>query len=411
MIRLLSPFFHPEQISTGRYNTHLVRALVERGHAVEVVCSEPLYPGWRPRPSTAALPGVTIRRGGGWMRYPRPAVLRRLALELWFAGHAVRHARGVEGDRLVAVFPPDLGPWLAMAVAKNRVEKVGIVHDLQGIMAVSVESPARRWIARCIRLIERRALRACDRIVCLSESMREVLVADYGIEDGRCRVCYPFVTLPARPPAEDRLRPLFAEGRRHVVYAGALGEKQRPDDLLALFRALLRHDPSIHCHVFSAGPQMAALRAEVGREGPPGLFCHDLVPDDQLVHLYAHSTIQVIPQAPGTGAGAFPSKLPNLLALGVPVFALCDEDSELARVLAEAGAGRASGALGPEAWPRLVSELITEAEAEGRAARRQRLAGFIEAHFSVDRVIEAIVGNKAEERGKRKEERGKKNSE
>ncbi len=391
-VRLLSPFFHPENISTGRYNTHLARALVERGVPVEVVCSAPLYPGWRPRASTAGLPGVTIRRGGGWMRYPRSAILRRLALELWFALHVVRHARGGDGARLVAVLPPDLGPWLAMVLAGRRMEKVAVVHDLQGIMAVSVQGRVRRWVARGVRVVERRALRACDRVVCLSESMRDVLVDDYGIEAARCVVRYPFVTLPERPAVEDRLGALFADGRRHVVYAGALGEKQRPDDLLALFRALLRHDPSIHCHVFSGGPLMAALRAEVEREGTPGLFCHDLVPDDQLVHLYAHSTIQVIPQAPGTGAGAFPSKLPNLLAMGVPVFALCDEDSELARVLAEAGAGRATGGTAAEHWPALVTALIDEAEAEGREARRRRLRAFVEARFSVAGVVEAILG-------------------
>ncbi len=327
------------------------------------------------------------------MRYPRSAVLRRLALELWFALYVSRQGRARGDDTtLVAIFPPNLGPLLAMSTRKSCRDKVGIVHDLQGIMANSVESGLRRLIARAVRRLERRALRACDRVVCLSESMRDCLVRDYGLEAGRCVVCYPFVTLPARTGSEDRIASLFPSGHRHIVYAGALGEKQRPDDLLALFRALCRHDPAIRCHVFSSGPVMGRLRDEIERNGPPGLSAHDLVDDDQLVHLYAHSTLQVIPQATGTGAGAFPSKLPNLLASGVPVFALCDEDSELARVLAETGAGRASGRRPCAEWPGLIAGLIDEAEAEGREARCRRLRPFIESRFSVDRVIEAIEG-------------------
>ncbi|MGB8475721.1 MAG: hypothetical protein WCE61_16705, partial [Candidatus Acidiferrum sp.] len=45
---LFSPFFYPETISTGKYNTILSRALAERGVEVNVVTSHPFYPNWKP---------------------------------------------------------------------------------------------------------------------------------------------------------------------------------------------------------------------------------------------------------------------------------------------------------------------------------------------------------------------------
>jgi hypothetical protein len=51
---LLSPFFFPEPISTGRYNTFLVQALVDKGVHVDVICFHPLYPNWRPAAATKA---------------------------------------------------------------------------------------------------------------------------------------------------------------------------------------------------------------------------------------------------------------------------------------------------------------------------------------------------------------------
>lgn len=109
-ILFLSPFSHPEKISTGRYNTQLVEALGRVGHCVRVVASHPLYPDWKPERSTAALAGVEIHRGGPFMRYPRSNVPRRILLELWFALHALAVSQRwrKDIDTVVAIFPPDL---------------------------------------------------------------------------------------------------------------------------------------------------------------------------------------------------------------------------------------------------------------------------------------------------------------
>ena len=40
-VLLVSPFFHPERISTGLFNTKLVEGLIKKGVVVDVWCSHP----------------------------------------------------------------------------------------------------------------------------------------------------------------------------------------------------------------------------------------------------------------------------------------------------------------------------------------------------------------------------------
>jgi len=391
-ILFLSPFFHPEVISTGRYNTHLVRSLIDRGCEVEVVASHPLYPDWRPAFSDETLPGAVIHRAGLRMRYPRANLPRRAVLEAWYFTHALRHARqlrcGIGG--IVAVLPPMLYmPALRRVFA--GVPLVGIIHDIQGIMARSADSTARRMAAVPIRALERHAFQACDRIVALSQAMARQLVETYGIPEWKIRVHYPFVTASKGAAGSDALRDQLPPGLRHVVYAGALGEKQRPHELLAFFRLLCRRCSDVACHVFSSGPFWEEMRRLNENAGISNIHFHPLVPDEQLPELYARSAVQIIPQAEGTGAGAFPSKLPNLLAAGVPVFAICDPHSELARVLDETEAGAHVAWKDPEAWVRELAVLLGHLDKEDHAARRLRLSDYVARHFGVERVVDDIL--------------------
>ena len=88
---IFSPFFYPEAISTGKYNTHLAKALVRKGYSVDVIAFYPLYPEWKSKRTTASLKGVNIRRGGGFFVYSKSVILRRIQLELGFTVHTLWH--------------------------------------------------------------------------------------------------------------------------------------------------------------------------------------------------------------------------------------------------------------------------------------------------------------------------------
>ena len=389
-ILFFSPFIHPEPISTGRYNTHLVRSLVARGCSVEVVASHPLYPRWRPTFSDETLPGVTIHRGGLHVRYPRSNLPRRMVLESWYFVHALHQARKLKHDVSAAVVV--LPPMLFVPALRRLfpdLPLIGIVHDIQGIMARSADSRVRRLASVVIRSRERSAFQICDRLIALSESMRMQLIEEYGVAEEKIRLHYPFVTMPVVLPDRETLAALLPSEQINIVYAGALGEKQRPYELLQFFRELCRLRADVVCHVFSSGPIFEELQQKAAEESR--IRFHGLVSDEQLPELYARSTVQIVPQASGTDAGAFPSKLPNLIASGVPLFVICDAGSELHRVVEETGIGVRAQGKSPSQWARKLATHLDELAGQNRCHSQMRMRQYVERMFNVERVTDSIL--------------------
>lgn len=399
-VLLLSPFFHPERISTGRYNTILAEHLVQRGASVDVLVSHPLYPAWRPVRSDTGLPGMRITRGGSWLRYPSRPILRRLILELWYAIYSNLRVLGMRRrpSLVVAILPPNLFVLGLRLILPRRTPLVGIVHDLQGVMARPGNSPAARILMRAIQAVERRVLASCDRLVFLSNSMATRAIAEYGLDRRQCAVNYPFVTLrPVGSVTGGNLAAELPPGYCHVVYSGALGEKQDPQRLVELMTRLSGCSPEVRCHVFSAGPIFDQLRAAASCNPRSRVTFHDLVADELLAELYQRSTIQLIPQAAGTSDGAMPSKLPNLLAAGVPVFAICDADSEIVHLLRTFGphAGDfAEGFNAPDIDQRFLS-LLDRVGMEPRAARAVRFGPLVARLFGADQLVTYILSSSA----------------
>lgn len=391
-VLVLSPFFYPEPISTGRYNLSMAQALAAGGCQVTVACCHPFYPAWKVERCVAQLPGMRILRGGGWLRFPSSPMLRRAVLESWFAVFATWSVwrRRHDIDTVVAVFPPSLFFLSVSAVLPKAVRRVGVIHDLQGVHAAASRSKLTRALVGVIAAIEHRAFRACDQLVVLSSAMADKLTETTGVRPERIKVVYPFVNLPQPVPGASRLAAQFPSGFVHLLYSGALGEKQNPLLLAEIFEAVARAMPEVMIHVFSNGPAFEALKTRFTDLALPQVFFQPLVPDQDVAELYARADIQLIPQAAGTQHGSMPSKLPNILASGRQVLAICDNDSELAAVVARFDAGLSLASWEPSAVQQALGQLV--ARLCDPEAPRVDVAS-VRAFFSLDRLTDAILGD------------------
>jgi len=392
---LLSPFFYPEPISTGKYNTYLAEELVERGFDVTVITSHPLYPNWQPVKTEASLPGMLINRGGAWLHYPKSTLLRRAVLELWFAWRVLSRMVVLQKrpSKIVSVFPPSLFFFLLAPFISCNCKTVGIIHDLQSVYASRSKSLVNRLVNAIIHFVENRCFKACNRLIFLSSSMKKRAILEYGLDDKKCVVCYPFVAFNDNSlSSSNSLTHLFDKSKINVVYSGALGDKQNPDGLLDFFYKLADSQSDIICHIFSAGPHFERLRSsQYEKILKNRIFFHELVEVKQLNELYACSDIQIIPQAFETSEGSLPSKLPNLIAAGVPVFIICETQSELATLVNDAKAGIAVHTWDPNELVIKFIESLPMLQAESRNKRKVRLQKFIEDKFSIHRVVDEIM--------------------
>ncbi|MEO6964409.1 MAG: glycosyltransferase [Acidobacteriaceae bacterium] len=397
-ILIVSPFFYPELISTGKANKHLAEAFVAEGHGVTVVCSHPLYPTWIPQSSDAEIPGITILRGGAGIRYPKAMPLRRLVLEAWFALFAARKVWRLQKqtDVVVSILPPSLFVLFLHALLPKRVRRVAVIHDLQGVLARQEKGLIRRAIAQMVYAVESRVFRSQDLCIFFSEDMARVAQRSYKLDSARIAVQYPSITLleAVSEPVPNRLETLFPPEKLHVVYSGALGYKQNSQQLVALLQAAAERYPNVAFHVLSGGPFFDELMNEYERKPGSRVQFHPLVAEQDLAELYARSAIQVIPQAEGTESAALPSKLPNLLAAGVHLLAICSAGSEVERLIRMAGTGTIATRWDQELFLKRMDEALEIVRLEPASVRRARVAPILD-QFSITNMVRLATGEKA----------------
>jgi|HubBroStandDraft_6_1064221.scaffolds.fasta_scaffold01251_6 colanic acid biosynthesis glycosyl transferase WcaI len=393
---VFSPFFYPEVISTGKYNSILVRSLAGRGASIEVVTSHPFYPAWRPVRCYGEFENFSVHRGGAWVRYPRSILLRRLILELWFSFHATYRAWvGREDLRtVVGVFPPSLFFVFMRFLLPPSAKKIGIVHDLQGILGLSGSGFGKRLLYRMVRAVEKKAFRSCDKLIFLSHSMAKTAAEEYGLDADKVIVRYPFATVSGSGRAGCNLAGLFPEDARHVVYSGALGKKQNSFLLYEFFRDCAPELPDVHFHLFSGGPMFEELKNAHNADPMERIHFHNLVNEVDLEELYARSTLQLIPQSEVSSNACLPSKLPNILATGCAVLAICERESELAQILQQTGTGIVAYSWEPSVLLGKLKEALNMAKLRSREQRRADVKNLLLNAFSLDALVGAVLCEK-----------------
>jgi len=329
-ILIISPFFSPEPISTGKFNTDLVMALRDKGNIVTVLCSHPFYPSWKPKKSNIQIEGITIIRGGGNIRYSNKTILRRIILELWYTFFILRNIFKLRKkiDIIIPVFPPSLAFYTILPFIKKRIVKIGMVHDLQEVYASNKKGNIQRTIRFFIHKIEKQVFKSCDRLIFLSNEMKEMASSHYNLDEQKLVVQYPFITYKNDRITND-LENLMPKDKMHIVYSGALGEKQNPKQLYSFFNQSSNNINNTIYHFFSQGTIFNNLKSQNDNNK---IKFHDLVPSKNVEELYKKSTVQIIPQLPGTSIGSLPSKLPNLLNAGCTILAITDKGSEIEKL-------------------------------------------------------------------------------
>ena len=328
-ILIISPFFFPEPISTGKFNTDFALALKNNGHNVTMLCFHPFYPEWKIKESNEQLNGIKIIRGGKYLFFSKKTIVRRLVLELSFVFFILRkiikHQKNK--DIIIPIFPPSFAFLSILPFLNRNLKKVGMVHDLQEVYSIGKKGVVNKIVRYFIHKIEKKCYNSCNKLIFLSKEMKDQAKELYGLAENKLEVQYPFITVKGN--ITNDLGHLFDKNKKHVVYSGALGEKQNPEKLLNFFQEASLEIENVMFHVFSKGEEFNKL-VELNKN--VNICFHDLVKKENLEELYQKSDIQIVPQKEGTSKGSLPSKLPNLLASNCKIFLITDSNSELQKL-------------------------------------------------------------------------------
>lgn len=336
MIVFVNRVYPPAGGATGELLRELAEALADGGVRVVVLTGPaPESRGGMRRETVNGVEvirvrGLSFRRLSHWRRTLGYAVLYpQFAWQIWRLGRV---------DALVTMTDPPM--QLALGLLSGRrvrqqfhwaqdvypelAERLGVIHE--GGM-----------VARLLKKISSKVMRGCEDVIVPGRCMRDVLLAR-GVSAAHIEV------IPNWSPmvrADDKdistMRSRFGwQGKFIVLYSGNIGLAHDFDTVAEAVR-MCRREGRLHFVFAGEGPRLTELRAAL--EGVPHVKFLPPQTSEDLPAFLAAADVHLVTVRKGLSGMVVPSKTYGILAAGRPVIYIGHEPDEVARLLAESGAG------------------------------------------------------------------------
>ena len=396
-IQLWSYNYDPEPSGIAPLSGAWARAMVARGHEIEVVAAHPHYPqpqwGHRLAPYRELRDGVRVLRLPLWVG--RGSALQRMRQEATFASALTLAAPTLRTpDAIVAVSPSF--PALLPAMANARARRIPWVLWLQDILpdgATTTGILNEGRVVQMARQLEHAAYRSASKIVVISDSFKENLLGK-GVDEAKVVRSYN----PASRPILGAMRDPVAIRRNVVLTMGNIGRSQNLVKVVRSFedsQALADLDARlVLAGDGAAGDEVrAAIRSDRVR-------VTGVLTVDALERELRRAAVAVVSQGYEGCDFNVPSKLMNFMAYGIPTVASFSADSEVARIISASGGGWVTdSAYTGQLSARLAEVLQDRAALEDRGAAA---LAFARRNFSPAQAaarFEVAIGDSLARRG------------
>lgn len=374
-ILLTHRFFWPDTAPYASLLRAIGARLVAEGHAVSVLSSVPSYRtgavGGAPREEV--IDGMAVRRV--WvMAEEKSRPLRRVVNVVLYAAALFLAILRTRPDVVTAAaYPPVIAAWSASLAA--RLVGASFVYHVQDIhpeVSRISGGPMGKWpVLHAMRWLDNQSLRRSAAIIVLSRDMADTLAAR-GLGQLPLHVINNFEldSFGQAEPPPPALRK--AAGKKRVIFAGNLGRFQSLPLLAEGVARLFDSRPELELFFLGDGAALAELKARWG--GHPQVGFGPFLPFAQARELIAEADVGLVSLLPAVYRVAYPSKVATYLSLGVPVLALVEPESALARDLAAKAHGRVPAEPTADAIAQCLSDLLdapTPFDAASVPSRRQ----------------------------------------
>lgn len=189
---------------------------------------------------------------------------------------------------------------------------------------------------RVLSAIQRYAYRHANRIITISEDMKDQLI-EIGTSADKIEVVYnwSYQDEPYDLTKLDytRVEPLFDKAKFNVVYAGNIGRMQNVEIVIRA-AAQMRENAEIAFHVFGEGVYKDKLVALAQQLNADNVTFHPMLDSKDAPALYASADVNVIPLAKDIYRTALPSKTATCLACGKPIIFAIGKESKFGQRMA-----------------------------------------------------------------------------
>jgi glycosyltransferase involved in cell wall biosynthesis len=236
--------------------------------------------------------------------------------------------------------PPMIGA-VALAVARrHRAPLVVIAQDVFPEIAIELKRLTNPLLVGLLRILVGVYLRRADRVVAIGETMRRRLIQK-GAPPNRVEVIPNWIDTTRLQPLDGPNEWAVEHGLDDcfvVMHSGNVGHAQ---DLDSLVRAVtfLRDLDRLRVVIIGSGARHDELVALAKRLEVDQVQFLDYQPRDRLRESLSAASVHVVGLARGLAGFIVPSRLAGVLAVGRPVIAAADDESETAHVVRTAECG------------------------------------------------------------------------
>lgn len=338
---VVSELYYPEETSTGYYLTRIAEGLAD-DFKVKVLCGQPNYSARGVKsPKREVHRKVEIFRAWGTTLDKNVIpfrILNMLTLGwsiFWKAFLKFRKNEKV----LVVTTPPSLPFITALAAVLRGARYYLLIHDNYPEILIAVgKAKENSFFVSVLDFFNRQLYKRATKIIVVGRDMQELVERKTGGFDLPVEYIPNWAELEQVEPAERRDNPLLKElgliDKFVFLYAGNMGH---PNDLESLLKCAekLSDKPEFHFIFLGTGVKRKWLERESADKKLSNVTLLSPRPrSEQNIFLNA-CDVAIVSLVSKMKGVSMPSRTYNILAVGKPILALTEENSEVARVISE----------------------------------------------------------------------------
>ena len=381
-ITFVHRYFWPEPLTYALMLRHICSALAAQGHEVSMISVRTAGTEWPD--DAAALPGVRVQRIA-MLPERKDQWLRRMTNAVWYLlAASAKVAFGRRPDVVVAATtPPVLPAWLMSTIC--RLRGAGFVYHYQDLHPESlalVGTVRQRLLLKVLGKLDRTASRRALRRVVLSDDMGRALQARRDCDDLDYTVLNNFDPGESDGAGEAGGATALPGAGIRVLFAGNLGLFQGLEQIVDAFAALGEQN-DICLILLGDGALRARLIERAGECEGKTIFFLDRCSPAEAKRAMRAADLGLVSLSAGVIRYAYPSKVMTYLDAGLPLLAIVEPDSELARMIVDEGIGFVCA---PGATAQLT-QLLREIRVKARETLRARCRTLAAERFSRERAL------------------------
>lgn len=342
---VVTELYYPEETSTGYYLTRIAEGLAGDFN-VKVLCGQPNYSGRGVRaPKKEIHKNVEIFRAFG-TTLDKNIILFRLInmLTLSFSIFWKAFFNFQKGDKvLVVTTPPSLPFITAFASLIRGGSYVLLIHDNYPEILIAVgKTKENSFLVKFLEFFNRWLYKYAGKIIVVGRDMRLLVEKKTEGLDIPIEYIPNWAELEQLKPEQRRenrlLKELNLQDKFVFLYAGNMGY---PNDLESIIECAekLKNDDKFHFVFLGAGVKRKWLEREIKENQLTNVTLLSPRPRSEQNDFLNACDVAIVSLVKKMRGVSMPSRTYNILAVGKPILALAEDDSEIAFVVQEDNVG------------------------------------------------------------------------